>query len=94
MKIHLKFNHKAETVLESIDCPFTSDEVTDQVNDVIAKFMSDDKYQDKSELAELMHNELDYTIILFLALKYVTDDIEKKMMKNILRNILDKDEDI
>jgi hypothetical protein len=94
MKIHLKFNHKAETVLESIDCPFTSDELTDQVNDVVAKFMGDDKYQDKSQLAELMHDELDYTIILFLALKQITDDIEKKMMKNILRNILDKDENI
>jgi len=94
MKIHLKFNHKAETVLESIDCPFTSDEVTDQVNDVIAKFMGDDKYQDKSQLAELMHDELDYTIILFLALKQITDDLEKKMMKNILRDILDRDEDI
>jgi hypothetical protein len=94
MKIHLKFNHKAETVLESIDCPFDSFEVTDQVNDVVAKFMGDEKYKDKSELAELMHNELDYTIILSLALKQITDDLEKKMMKNILRNILDKDEDI
>jgi hypothetical protein len=94
MKIHLKFNHKAGSVLESIDCPFNSQEVTDQVNDVVAKFMSDDKYQDKSHLAELMHNELDYTIILFLAVKIITEDLEKKMMKNILRNILDKDEDI
>lgn len=94
MKIHLKFNHKAKTVLESIDCPFNSDEVTDQVNDVVSKFMSDDKYQDKSQLAEIMHDDLDYKIILFLALKNITDDLEKKMMKNILRNILDKDEDI
>jgi hypothetical protein len=91
MKIHLKFNHNAETVLESIDCPFTSDEVTDQVNDVISKFMSDDKYQDKSHLAEIMHNELDYTIILFLALKYTTEDMEKKAIKSMLRNMLDED---
>ena len=55
MKIHLKFNHDAETVLESIDCPFTSDEVTDQLNYVMDKFMSDEKYQDKSHLAELIH---------------------------------------
>jgi hypothetical protein len=91
MKIHLKFNHDAETVLESIDCPFTSDEVTDQVNNVIAKFMSDDKYQNKGHLAEIIHNELDYTIILFLSLKYVTDDMEKKVMKAMLRNMLDED---
>ena len=91
MKIHLKFNHDAETVLESIDCPFTSDEVTDQVNNVIAKFMSDDNYQNKGHLAEIIHNELDYTIILFLSLKYVTDDMEKKAMKAMLRNMLDED---
>ena len=91
MKIHLKFNHDAETVLESIDCPFTSDEVTDQVNNVIAKFMSDDKYQNKGHLAEIIHNELDYTIILFLSLKYVTDDMEKKAVKAMLRNMLDED---
>lgn len=94
MKIHLKFNHDAETVLESIDCPFTSDEVTDQINDVINKFMRDDKYDNKGHLAELMHDELDYTVILYLALKYTTETIEKKSIRNILRNILDKDEDI
>lgn len=94
MKIHLKFNHKADTVLEAIDCPFTSDEVSDQIDKVVDKFMKDDKYEDKGHLAELMHNELDYTIILFLALKYTTESIEKKAMKRILRNFLDNDETI
>ena len=91
MKIHLKFNHDAETVLESIDCPFTSDEVTDQFNDVIEKFMSDEKYQTKGHLAELMHNDLDYTVILFLALKYTTEKMEKNAIKQMLKNMLDED---
>lgn len=91
MKIHLKFNHDAETVLESIDCPFTSDEVTDQFNDVIEKFMSDEKYQTKGHLAELMHNDLDYTVILFLALKYATEKMEKNAIKQMLKNMLDED---
>jgi hypothetical protein len=56
--------------------------------------MSDDKYQDKSHLAELMHDELDYTIILFFAIKAITEDLEKKMMKNMLRDFLDSDENI
>lgn len=94
MKIHLKFNHDAETVLESIDCPFTSDETSDQVDEVVRKFMNNDKYETKGHLAELMHDELDYTIILFLALKYITEDIEKKAIKNMLRNMLDRDENI
>lgn len=91
MKIHLKFNHDADTVLEAIDCPFISDEVTDQLNDVIEKFMRDDKYQGKSQLAELMHNDLDYTVILFLALKYTTEEMEKNAIKQMLKNMLDED---
>lgn len=91
MKIHLKFNHDAETVLESIDCPFTSNEVTDQLNDVIEKFMSDEKYQTKGHLAELMHNELDYSVILYLALIHVTESMEKKAIKQMLKNMLDED---
>ena len=91
MKIHLKFNHDADTVLEAIDCPFTSDEVTDQFNDVIEKFMSDEKYQTKGHLAELMHNDLDYTVILFLALKYATEKMENNAIKQMLKNMLDED---
>lgn len=91
MKIHLKFNHEADTVLEAIDCPFITDEVTDQLNDVIEKFMRDDKYQGKSQLAELMHDNLDYSIILFLALTNVTESMEKKAIKQMLKNMLDED---
>jgi hypothetical protein len=91
MKIHLKFNHDAETVLDSIDCPFTSDEVTDQLNDVMDKFMSDEKYQDKSHLAELIHNDLDYSVILFLALIHTIQKMEKKAIKQMLRKMLDED---
>ena len=92
MKIHLKFNHNAETVLESIDCPFTSDEVTDQIDSVIKKFMSDDNLETKGHLAEIIHEDLDYTIILFLALKYVTEDMEKEAVKSMLRRMLDNDD--
>ena len=92
MKIHLKFNHNAETVLESIDCPFTSDEVSEQVSNVIAKFMQDDNLETKGHLAEIIHEDLDYTIILFLALKYVTEDMEKEVVKSMLRRMLDNDD--
>lgn len=93
MKIHLKFNHKARTVLESIDCPFTSDEVSDQVALVAEKFMNDDKYQDKSQLAEIMHEELDYTIILFLALQNITESMEKAAIKSALKRMLSDDDE-
>lgn len=91
MKIHLKFNHNAETVLESIDCPFTSDEVSDQVDEIVSKFMHNDNYETKGHLAELMHNDLNYTVILFLALKYTTEKMEKNAIKQMLKNMLDED---
>lgn len=92
MKIHLKFNHEAETVLESIDCPFTSDQVTDQVNKCVQKFMSNDELDSKSHLAQIMDRDLDYSIILFLALRQVTDDIEKKAIKGMLKRMFSDDE--
>lgn len=92
MKIHLKFDHSKKTVLESIDCPFTAEDVSYQIDYVVEKFMRSERHDTKGHLAELMHDELDYTIILLLALKYVTEDIEKKAMKNRLRKMLDNDE--
>ena len=93
-KIFLKFNHKAGTILEAIDCPLNAFEVTDQLNDVIEKFLRDDKCQGKSQLAELMHDNLDYSVILYLALTNVTERMEKIAVKQMLKNMLNNDEDI
>ena len=93
MKIHLKFNHEAETVLESIDCPFTSDQVTDQVSDCVKKFMENNDLETKSHLAQIMDRDLDYSIILYLALKQVTDDIEKQAIKGMLKRMFSDDRD-
>jgi hypothetical protein len=93
MKIHLKFKHDADTVLESLDCPFTSDEVSDQVSLIIEKFISDDKYQEKSHLAEIIHNELDYSIILFIALRSFVEDLEKAAIKTALKRMLSDDDE-
>ena len=93
MKIHLKFNHEAETVLESIDCPFTSDQVTDQVNDCVKKFMENDDLDTKSHLAQIMDRDLDYSVILFLALRQVTEDIEKQAIKGMLKRMLIDEDD-
>ena len=92
MKIHLKFDHEADTTLEALDCPFSVDEINDQLNNLIHKFMEDDKYQQRSHLAELLHNEIDYSAILYMATKYATQQIEQNHIRRMLRNMLGNDE--
>jgi hypothetical protein len=58
----------------------------------------DNEYMDKvSQLSEIIHNDLDYEIILFLATHSILDKIMKvqeKAMINQLRDFLNNDEHI
>jgi len=92
MKIHLKFNHEADHTLEALDCPFSVDEINNQLNNIIHKFMENDKYDHRSHLAELIHNEIDYSAILYMATKFATQQIEQNEVKRLLRDMLDSDE--
>lgn len=96
MKIHLKFDHKKKDVLDAIDCQSDSEQVDYLIRGLMQKYNEDNSIEKSSQLAELIHNDLDYEIILFLA----TKAIEEKMlhlvirkMKNELKNFLN-DEDI
>ncbi len=93
MKIHLKFNHNAKSVLEAIDSPYNRDEANDIIHDCIKKFVDDDSASAPSQFAEIIHNELDYSIILYLALVQIREVIENAKVKKYLKDILD-DEDI
>jgi len=94
MKVHLKFNHDTDCSLEALDCPISAEELNDQIENIIRKFMTEDKYSSRSHLAELMHDEIDYSAILYMATKYVSQQIEQTMMKRMLREFLDRDENI
>jgi hypothetical protein len=96
MKIHLKFDHKKKDVLGAIDCQSDNEQVDYLIRALMQKYNEDNSIEKSSQLAELIHNDLDYEIILFLA----TKAIEEKMlhlvirqMKNELKNFLN-DEDI
>lgn len=93
MKIHLKFNHNTKHCLEAMDCPMDSEEANDLLNEVIIKYMSNPNLDKKSQLAELLHDELDYSIILYLATNLVTKEIEHKMMKKLLKEFMNDEDD-
>ncbi len=72
MKVHLKFDHDLDCTLKALDCPVSTDQLYEQIDEIIRKFMREEKYNNRSHLAELIHDEIDYSAILYMATKYVT----------------------
>lgn len=87
MKIHLKFDHNKEELLAALDCDVDSEKANYQIKGVIKKCLDDDTKESSSQLAEMIHNELDYSVILFLATKNLEQKMEE-LMKIELRNFL------
>jgi hypothetical protein len=83
MKIHLKFDHTKEDVLDAIDCQVDSEQVDYLIRAVMKRYDEDESICKSSQMAELIHNQLDYEIILFLA----TKAIEHKMMNLALEEL-------
>jgi len=96
MKIHLKFDHTQKDVLDAIDCQVDGEQVDYLIRGVMQRYEDDDSISKSSQMAELIHEKLDYEIILFLA----TKAIEDKMMRIALKGLTDefrkflRDEDI
>jgi hypothetical protein len=54
--------------------------------------MENDELENVSHLAELIHNQVDYSAILYLATKFAIIKIESAVMRQRLKNFLDSDE--
>jgi hypothetical protein len=93
MKVFLKFNHDSEHTLKALDCPYSSEELSKKIDEIVHRFIKDDSLGNLSHLAELMHNEVDYSAILYMANKYVAQRIEQIMVKRMLRDMLNDDGD-
>ena len=89
MKIHLKFNHKKDDTLEAIDSQYDGESVNEIIEDLIRDYLLDDNIDKQSQLCELMHDRLDYEIILFMAMHSVLDRISLAKT-NALREKLKK----
>lgn len=92
MKIHLKFNHDSRSMLESLDCPLTQEQAEQDIHECLNIFISDDSLTSPSELAEIIHHKLDYSVILYLALLGIKEKIDRETTKSILKKLLDNED--
>ena len=89
MKIHLKFDHTQKDALKAIDYAKGGTVANEEIITVMEKYLDDDDMTKQSQLAELVHNELDYEVILFLAVKSMEDKMHKLMAIKLKREIDD-----
>lgn len=89
MKIYLKFDHTQNDTLKAIGFEESGDSANEQIANVMSKWNEDDDITKSSEFAEIMHNELDYEVILFLALKAMENKILELKIEEF-KNFLDE----
>lgn len=89
MKIHLKFDHTQKDALKAIDYAKGGAVANEEIITVMKKYLDDDDMTKQSQLAELVHNELDYEVILFLAVKSMEYKMQKLMAIKLKREIDD-----
>ena len=76
MKIYLKFNHDLNDSMKAIGWEHDGRKVHEVIFNLIAKYGLDDSLERSSHLSELLHNDLDYEVILFLATKSIEQTIK------------------
>jgi ABC-type xylose transport system substrate-binding protein len=92
MKVHLKFDHTQKEVLKAIDYQGTAEQANEQMEDVMMQYLNSSEMKTASQLAEAIHNTIDYEIILFLASKSIEErlkDVMLEKMKDDFRDLLD-----
>ena len=90
MKKQIQFNHDTDSLTSAFGT--TTDIISSQIAQSIKKFMMDDRSK-VSVLGEILHNDVDYNVILLLATEKV-EELAVNSAKATLEKILDKlDED-
>lgn len=89
MKIHLKFDHTQKDALKAIDYSKGGKVANEEILAIMEKYLENEDLTKQSQLAELIHNELDYEVILFLAIKSIEEKMEKVMIMKLKRELDD-----
>jgi hypothetical protein len=75
MKKQIEFNHDTDKLTSAFGT--TTEKISSQITKATKMFMNDDRSK-VSVLGEILHNEVDYNVILLLA----TEQVEYIAMKN------------
>ncbi len=79
MKPELKFDHDAITVVDALGMKETAEQMSDKITDVVKGWMLDDNEGKQSKLAEAIHKNLSYEVMLFLATKEVNRTLKETL---------------
>jgi hypothetical protein len=96
MKIHLTFNHEEKDSLKAIDCQYNGEQVNERIFRMLKNYINNNEFKRASQLSELMHQELSYEEILFLATHSLQDKIVQMgnhMMMDAMKDLLSELED-
>jgi len=83
----IKFNHKKENSLKALDIKIEKEEIHQKLNSIFANFVMRDN-QKRSELAEMIHDNFDYNVILFLATSEIIEKMLLKTQSDMLREAI------
>lgn len=86
MESKIKFNHNAEQLTEALGINMTAEQVSEKIIQCLVQWRNSKDNTKNSNLAEYLHNEIDYEIILFLA----TNDLLQQVAKSIELSPIDK----
>jgi hypothetical protein len=85
MKQEIQINHDAETLTSAFGV--TAKDVAEQLTNSIKKFVDDDRSK-VSVLSEILHNNVDYKIILLLATEQVEGLARKSAKATAIEGLL------
>ena len=95
----MKFNHESESITKAFGIEMSSSELADKVTDIIKDWFESDDSNKMSKLAERLHNELPYEVIIFLATQEVHGKFRETMsdmssvLETLVKSILRKRDD-
>ena len=86
----MKFNHESEKITESFNITMDSSDMAEKVTQIVKNWVVSPDSDKVSVLGEMLHNELPYEVILFLATQEVYGKVKSTMseMTTVLSKLL------
>ena len=88
----MKFNHESKTMTGAFNIQMNASEMADKITDIVKRWATSDEGEKISVLAEMIHNELSYEVILLLATKEVHNKVVSSLteLEGIISKIINE----